>query len=110
MFLSGPDRKLLAFIERAILDSLWAREPSTVRGNLNALKIVLCTMDDFHLPGALPPMGPFPLTDQFGMTQAIITLSRLLGKGKYEHHIQWNTTRKVISAMNNLGQATVGGL
>ena len=30
MFLSGPDRKLLAFIERAILDSLWAREPSTV--------------------------------------------------------------------------------
>ena len=108
--LSASDQELLDYITRAILDSLWARESSTVRGNLSGVKMALQSMQRFGLGQALPPIGPFPLRDSMGMGQAIIMLDRSLSKGKYERTIQWNTTRKIASAMNNFGQASVDGL
>ena len=106
----AADTELMSYISRAVLDSFWSRESSTVRGNLNALKMALESAKRFRLERALPPMGPFPLKDVFGMAQAIVMLDRSLAKGKYETHIQWNTTRKIASAMNNFGQASVDGL
>ena len=104
------DQRLQDFITRAILDSCWARESTTVEANLTSMKMVLRSAEKFSLREALPMMGPFPLDDTLGMSQAIITLDRSLAKGKYERFVQWSTTRKVVSAMNNLSQAALGGL
>ena len=104
------DRLLMDFITRAVLDACWARETSTVHSNLASVKLALKSIDKFALRSALPAMGPFPLEDTLGMAQAIITLDRSLAKGKYERFVQWSTTRKVMSAMNNLSQAACEGL
>ena len=39
--------------------------------------------------------GPFALSDEVRMTEAILTLRRSLDSGKYQKHIQYETTRRI---------------
>jgi hypothetical protein len=66
----------------------------------------------FKFPGdtAIPLMGPYPLTDTFGMKAAMGVLERSLDPGKYATHVQWDTFRKSRSAITNGAQAGVSGL
>lgn len=55
-------------------------------------------------------LGPFPLWDSFGMLPAIAVLDKSLDKGKYEEFVQWETFRKMRSAITNFHQASAHGL
>jgi hypothetical protein len=63
------DLEVMEYLQQAILDSLWSREPSTVRSNLREAKRGVKTAKRFGFPddSPTPPMGPFPLSDDFGM-------------------------------------------
>lgn len=50
----------------------------------------------------LPPLGPFPLRDTWGMAEAVTLLSRSIDSGKYQDHLQFGSWRKGRSALTNL--------
>lgn len=101
---------MMEFFRRATLDSFWMRETSTVLANLRLVVRIHKTMKKFDMPHVFSPMGPFPLDDSFGMQTAVAVLDKSLDPGRYETHIQWNTFRKIRSAVMNVSQASVGGL
>ena len=68
----SPDVLVLKFIRRAILDSFWSREPSTVTSNRSLVIKSMKMAEQLDLPCPLPDRGPFPLEDSVGMLQAII--------------------------------------
>jgi hypothetical protein len=103
---------VMEYLRQAILDLLWSREPSTVRSNLREAKRGVRMAKRFGFPddSPTPPMGPFPLSDDFGMKAALVVLDRSLDPGRYSDHVQWETFRKARSAITNITQAGVGGL
>jgi hypothetical protein len=107
MFACAKDRRSFMFIRRANLDSLWAREPSTVAGNLaQARKMEFCGDDVFDTGSVGPAMGPFPLEDTLGMKVACTMLRRSLDPGKWEECLQFASTRKVRSTYSNMFHAS----
>jgi hypothetical protein len=102
----------MEFIRQVILDSFWSREPTTVRGNLQEAKRGLkeCTTVPFSGRLGYPPMGPFPLSDDFGMIAALVVLDRLLDSGRYLDYVQWEMFGKARSAITNISQAGSSGL
>jgi hypothetical protein len=104
------DNELLEYIRRANMDSLWAREKSTVGQNLRNARRMEALATRLLMPSITPPMGPFPLHDDFGMKAAVAMLDKSLDKGKYVEHVQFETFRKLRTAVTNVCQAGVGGL
>jgi hypothetical protein len=88
-------------IQRANLDDIWAREPSTISGNLNQARKLEEFGDSLGFTSADPVMGPFPLSDTFGMKVVCCTLLKSLEKGKWEDTVQYATTRRLRSAYSN---------
>jgi len=107
--MSFLDRKLFQYIRRASLDSLWAREPATVSGNLSQVRALHRCRNSIGLGGSdsgIPKLKPFPVEDTFGMGIACIMLERSLDPGKWEDTIQFATARKIRSAYSNLYHAS----
>jgi hypothetical protein len=106
------DTESLEFIRRGVIDAFWSREPSTVKSNLYEAKRGAKSARRFGFPegSGTPPMGPFPLSDEFGMKAAMLVLDRSLDPGKYADYVQWETFRKARSAVTNVSQAGVSGL
>jgi hypothetical protein len=107
---SATNFKMLDFIMRAIIDSFWSRESSTVYLNLCEAVRSEKTKKHFGMPYVTKPMGPWPLEDNLGMKVAIVLLDWSLDKGVYEETVQWDTFRCSMSSMTNISQAGVGGL
>lgn len=107
----AQDIRVLKCIRRANLDSFWARESRTVSKNLSEIKRGLAVASSLGFAHQLyPPLGPFPLEDSFGMGAAIVMLQRTLDPGKYNRdHVQFDTARKLRSAVSNLYHASVRG-
>jgi hypothetical protein len=62
------DHEILEYIRRAILDSFWSRESRTVLFNLReARRMEKKVSDRLGMPSIAPPMGPFPLEDEYGL-------------------------------------------
>jgi hypothetical protein len=106
----AQDVRIMKLIRRANLDALWSREPTTVSSTL------LNCRQGARIAGALGfgsqlfrPMGPFPLSDTFGMGAAIVMLQSLLNPGKYDSHVQFGTVRKFRSAFSNAYHASDEG-
>lgn len=100
------DDRLLVNIRRANLDALWAREPSTVRKNLDECKRAVKIGQALGLRSPFLPMGPFPVEDKFGMGAAVVMLQRSLDKGSYKDHLQFATMRKMRGAFANVYHAS----
>jgi len=104
---NAKELRTLGAIRRASLDALWAREPGTVRGNLNRLRadhrdaMTLFTMED-----QLPRFGSPVLEDTVGMGEALFYLAASLRKGKYTSNVQYETTRITSSWLTNLDGAS----
>lgn len=67
-------------------------------------------MDRFNFPSLTPPMGPFPLRDDWGMKTAIAILDRSFDPGRYEATVQFETFRKLRASVTNISQAGAAGL
>ena len=103
------DDLLLLCIRRVNLDSLWSREPETVRKNLGEVRQYLDTCSLMGLGAPFPPRGPFPVSDDFGYKVACSLVLRSLAKGRNSDYVQFNTIRKVRSVMSNYIHTTPGG-
>jgi len=107
----ATDVRVLKYIRRANLDAFWAREPQTVAKNLAEIRrglAVACSLGFGHQ--LYPPLGPFPVTDSFGMGAAIVMLQRTLDPGKHhQDHVQFDTARKFRAAVSNLYLASAQG-
>ena len=109
--LSHVDVNKLDCIRRAVLDSFWSRERSTVRDNFNQgkkLSKIKRTLDLGHTD--LLPRGPWPMEDLWGMTNAICLLWRSLDPGKNTQRIQFDTVRKMRTFQSNYAHIGVGGI
>jgi hypothetical protein len=98
----GRDSLLLQCIRRASLDAFWAREPSTVRSNLNGAKKLEAIGDIVGMVGVAPPLGPFAVEDTCGMRVAVCILLRSLDAGKTADLIQFSTARGLRSVYSNI--------
>lgn len=102
------DKLALTMIRRANLDAFWARTAATVQSNLSDFRQQV--KHSLKLWGGtpnLPPRGPFPLEDNFGVATACVTLSRSLDPGKNARHIQFNTARRIRSSFSNYWNASI---
>lgn len=106
---SDHDRLFLVCIRRACLDSLWSRERSTITKNQTELRVYLKNALMLGNPDPLPPRGPFPTEDIFGMEIACNLLLRSLRPGRNAATVQYETVRKGRSVVSNYVHASVGG-
>ena len=107
---SQGDDFVLETIRRMNLDALWAREPTTVSGNLGRVRRVLELSAKHGMPPPFPPLGPFPAEDVLGYGAALVMLWDSLDEGQYADYKQFNTVRKLKSAVSNLWEASaIGG-
>ena len=104
----GADKKLMTFIRRANLDALWSREPSTVHSNLGEAMRMARSAESLGIT-SLPLLGgALPVQDTFGMTPAVLMLSRSLDTGRNQGTVQFNTCRKTRSVWSNCAHANLG--
>ena len=104
------DRLMLMCIRRAILDSFWSRERSTVSKNLVELKLYAEISATLGNPSPFPSRGPFPVRDADGMEVACNMLIRSLRPGRNAATVQFETIRKGRSMMSNYIHASAGGV
>jgi hypothetical protein len=103
------DLRLLCGIRRANLDAFWARRPGTVKSNLTLmLSIVKVQEEDHGIPRGhmFRPQGPHPVEDTSGMMTAVVLLDHSLNAGINAAMVQFNTVRKISSAMSNYERTT----
>jgi hypothetical protein len=101
------DVRLLKDIRVANLNDFWVREPSTVVANLKDVRTMEKIGEEIYgFDSVGPPMGPFPLEDNFGMKVGCVLLARSLDPGKNERYIQFSTARKIRSAYSNMYHAS----
>jgi hypothetical protein len=106
----NSDKTLQITIRRAILDSFWAREPSTVAKNLGEGVRFLRESRALGIEDPYPPRGPFAVDDDFGMRTAVAMLRRSLDPGRNAATIQHGTARKVRSHVSNFVHTTPQGV
>jgi hypothetical protein len=104
------DAEIFEFIVRACLDAFWGRETTTVEKNLTEARRTERTFTRLGMPSVMPPMGPFPLRDEFDMQAAIAILDRSMDPGKHAEFVQWETFRKPRSSITNVSHAGVGAM
>ena len=96
------DNLFMICIRRAILDSFWAREPSTVQANRREVEKSIRTLETVGVNPQFEPLGPFPKTkDIQGISVAITMVLRSLDPGRYALYSQFETIRKLRSAYSN---------
>lgn len=97
-------------IRRAQLDVFWAREPSTVLGNLSRMRRDYIDATAVFSLGdnVLPYLPNHEVVDRVGMVAAILTLSASLRKGIYCKHVQPDTARKTSAWYGNAHDAGAG--
>jgi hypothetical protein len=109
---NNRDKLLLVHIRRAILDAFWSRETGTVepsrREGVKMCKVLAglgLEAEDF-----LPPLGPFPVRDDWGMVVALATLGRSLDPGINSECVQFVTARKIRSHASSYHKVTPEGI
>jgi hypothetical protein len=105
----AEDIKLLRCIRCANLDALWDKEPTTVSKNYAQAQRAIQFALSLGISDPFPNMGPFPLSDTFGMKAACVMLLKSLGIGKYAPTVQFATMRKMRSTFSNIFHASAGG-
>jgi hypothetical protein len=105
------DELVLVCVRRASLDTLWARERSTVYSNrLEGLRYLEICKSMGLEEEAYPPRGPYPCVDSWGMRVACAILMRSMDKGRNAPTIQYETMRKLRSHVANFVHTCPGGI
>ena len=93
---SSKDMATMEVIRRVLLDVFWAREPSTVSGNLSRLRRdYLDVVDQYNIGDSLQPYFPVhEVRDRAGMGAAIAMTSASLREGNYCKNLGFPSTRK----------------
>ena len=97
---------MLLCLRRAILDSLWSRESSTVRSNLNRAWENEDLGDELSYYASTPQLGPYPLRDSFGMKTATIMIHKSSQPGRNAATVQYDTIRQLRTGYSNIYHAS----
>jgi len=102
------DALLLCCLIRANLDALWSRESSTVDSNRRGMDQLIQTWKKTGIrEHVLPPLGPHPTRDTFGMAAAVAMLVKSTQPGKHDpRYTQFETLRKLRAAYSNYYHAS----
>jgi hypothetical protein len=92
------DKLAMDCIWRANLDPIWAREPTSTKGNLNQAQKLEELGDSFRFTNVIPAMVPFPVSDTYQMKVVCCILLKSLKKGRWEETVQEATTQRLKSA------------
>jgi hypothetical protein len=109
---SVKDSLSLSCICLGNLDAMWAKEPTTVAGNLREVKKILekGSVLDYALESLLVPAGPFRLRDDQQMSVASTLMLRSLDTGKNEPCVQYDTVcGPMRGALSNQWRASLDG-
>ncbi len=98
----------LALIRRANLDVFWSRETNTVQQTVGNLKELVASATAAGRLVPLEPMEPWPVADQEGMGVAVAMLEKSIKSGgkNNKEYLQFDTVRKLRSAVANAYSAT----
>jgi hypothetical protein len=103
----NPDR---FWVARAILDSLWGQETATVDANRREAAKYIHAAGLLGIVRPYPRRGLFSISDDWGMTPAMVLLLRSREKGKNAEFVQYKTIRKVRKHFSNFIHTTPGGM
>jgi hypothetical protein len=106
----AKDDLLLCCIRRANLDAVWGRETHTVQTTLRSLSQLTRQLLIVGLHPNLPPLGPYPVEDLFGVRVAVGMLLKSLNPGRHsESYQQFKTIPKLRAGYSNVYMASVIG-
>jgi len=106
----AKDDLLLCCIRRANLDAVWGRETHTVQATLRSLSQLTRQLSLVGLHPNLPPLGPYPLEDLFGVRVAVGMLLKSASPGRHsEHYQQYESIRKLRAGFSNVYMASLVG-
>ena len=104
------DKLLLSTIRRVVLDSLWARERSTVTKNREKGERFVRRQAMLGVSwNAMTRRGPFRQADDWGVHVACGMVLRSLDPGRNAPHLQYDTVRKMRSFYSNYAHTCPGG-
>ena len=103
---SAADQRIMILLRRANLDIFWSRETSTIAANMSKIKKVLHFWKSRSNYAPLPDITPWGEEDNMGMSAAISILEHSLEKGRLADYIQFDSVRKMRSALSNIYSAT----
>ena len=101
------DRLLMKCLRRAILDSLWSREPGTVSSTYSRARALERYGDVLRIGQVGPRLGPYALTDDFGMKVALTMVLKSLEPGRNADTVQYDTIRQLRTAYSNMYRASI---
>lgn len=105
------DRERLAYIRRVNLDTMWARETSTITNLLSQERKFRRMQEELGLPGPeYPRKGPWPVGDQVGMTTCMVILRASTKSGRYsKSHQQFDTIRRLRTVSTDIYKGSLEG-
>ena len=104
---SHSDKLTLSYIRRSNLDAFWSRARGTVRNNKGIVERTIEGFSPFGLFGPFYDKGPTPSYDHAGYETSMALLIDSKRPGKYDgSHKQWDSTRRVKSAIGNFERAS----
>ena len=103
----GQEGLMLRCLRRAILDSLWSRESSTISSTYGRARALEGYGRALGLGKMGPVLGPFPLKDTMGMKIAMAMVLKSLEPGRNAATVQFDTIRQLRSAYSNMFNAGV---
>jgi len=97
----------LLCIRRACLDAFWSRESGTVLGNLSRFKLdYFSGLAVFSMECQLPVFGSAQVEDKVGMWGALFMLNASLRPGRNAPRVQFDVSRRTLSWLNAMYQAS----
>ena len=104
---SESDKLTLAYIRRTNLDALWSRARGTVQNNKGTVDRIINGFSPFGMYGPFYDWGPTPAFDHASYETAMALLIDSNRQGKHDSsHKQWDSSRKVKSAIGNFERAS----
>ena len=100
------DRFLMVCLRRAILDSLWSREPGTVSSTYSRARALENYGVDLGIGQVGPHLTPYALADDFGMKVALTMVLKSLEAGRNAETVQYDTIRQLRTAYSNMYRAS----
>ena len=78
--------------------------------NLTSVNRIVKSEDKFGMRPRIPPMGPFPLEDSYGIAPDVAILDKSQDPGRHEDFVYYDTVRRVRTGFTNSVQAGVEGM
>jgi hypothetical protein len=100
------DRFLMKCLRRAILDSLWSREPGTVSSTYSRARALENYGVDLGIDHVGPRLTPYALADDFGMKVALTMVFKSLEAGQNVETVQYDMIRQLRTAYSNMYRAS----